>query len=66
MFELVEARRYGFLWRNRLSGLPRIVSDAAAGVAVVNGLDTILERLFSTFCQNWSFVLVKRSRADKG
>jgi hypothetical protein len=24
----------------------------------------VLERLFSPFCQNWSFVLVKRSGAD--
>ena len=63
-FEVVEARRYGFLWRNRLSDLPRIVIDAPAGVALINGLDALLEQLFSQFCQNWCFVvLVKLSGA---
>ena len=62
-FEVVEARRYGFLWRNRLSRLPGIISDAPPGVALINWLDGILERLFSPFCQNWGFVLVKPSGA---
>ena len=44
-FEVVEARRYGFLWRNRLSRLPGIIGDAPPGVALINWLDGILERL---------------------
>ena len=44
-FEVVEARRYGFLWRNRLSRLPGIISDAPPGVALINWLDSVLERL---------------------
>ena len=62
-FEVVEARRYGFLWRNRLSRLPGILSDAPPGVAFINWLDAVLERLFFPFCQNWGFVLVKPSGA---
>jgi SAM-dependent methyltransferase len=61
---VVEARRYGFLPRTSLSDLPNVVRDAPAGVAILNALDVVLERLFSPFCQNWSFVLVKRSGAD--
>ncbi len=62
-FEVVEARRYGFLWRNRLSRLPEIISDTLPGVALINWLDSVLERLFSPFCQNWGFVLIKPSGA---
>jgi hypothetical protein len=63
--EVIEARRYGFLWRRRLSRLPGILSNWPPGVALINGLDAILERLFFPFCQNWSFVLIK-GRASAG
>ena len=59
-FELVEARRYGWLPRNSLRRLPAVMSDASASVAIFNGLDTALEHLLAPFCQNWAFVLVKR------
>jgi SAM-dependent methyltransferase len=59
--EVVEARRYGFLPRTCLSDLPHVISNAPAGVAILNALDVLLERLLTPFCQNWSFVLVKRS-----
>lgn len=58
---VVEAGRYGFLPRTCLSDLPAVLSDAPAGVALLNGLDVVLERLFSPFCQNWGFVVVKRT-----
>jgi len=59
--QVVEARRYGFLPRNALNNLPRIIRDAPLAVAAINGLDDLLERILSPFCQNWGFVLVKRS-----
>lgn len=62
---VVEARRYGFLPRTALSDLPNVLSDAPAGVAFLNALDVVLERLFSPLCQNWGFVLVKRADAGK-
>jgi SAM-dependent methyltransferase len=61
--EVIEARRYGFLWRQRLSRLPGVVSNWPPSVALINWLDAVLERLFTPFCQNWSFVLVKRPAA---
>jgi SAM-dependent methyltransferase len=64
--EVVGAWRYGFLPRTCLSGLPGVISDAPAGVAFVNRLDAVLERLLTPFCQNWSFVLVKRSGGVEG
>ena len=64
--EVVGARRYGFLPRTCLSDLPGVISDAPAGVAFVNRLDAVLERLLTPFCQNWGFVLVKRSGGAEG
>ena len=59
-FEVVEAWRYGWLPRNRLSRLPAVMSEASAGVAIINGIDAGLERVLAPFSQNWAFVLVKR------
>jgi SAM-dependent methyltransferase len=59
-FEIVEAWRYSWLPRNRLSRLPAFVSEASAGVAILNSIDAGLERALSPFCQNWAFVLRKR------
>ena len=59
-FEVVEAWRYGWLPRNRLSRLPAVMSEASAGVAIINGIDAGLERVLAPFCQNWAFVLVKQ------
>src|SRR5262245_46253496 len=59
-FEVVEAWRYGWLPRNRLSRLPAFMSEASAGVAIINSIDAGLERALTPFCQNWAFVLRKR------
>jgi len=64
-FEVVEAWRYGWLPRNRLSRLPAFMSEASARVAIINSIDAGLERLLAPFCQNWAFVLVKRRPAAR-
>jgi SAM-dependent methyltransferase len=64
-FEIVEAWRYSWLPRNRLSRLPAFMSEASAGVAIINGIDAGLERLLAPFCQNWAFVLIKRPAATE-
>ena len=41
------------------------MSEASAGVAIINGIDAGLERLLAPFCQNWAFVLIKRPAATE-
>jgi len=64
-FEIVEAWRYSWLPRNRLSRLPAFMSETSTGVAIINGIDAGLERLLAPFCQNWAFVLIKRPAATE-
>jgi SAM-dependent methyltransferase len=63
--EVVEAWRYSWLPRNRLSRLPAIMSESPGGVAIINSIDAGLERVLAPFCQNWAFVLVKRPAATE-
>lgn len=55
-FDLREVARYGFLPRNSFNRLPVSLRSSQWLASLVNGIDRVLERVFSPITQNYYFV----------
>ena len=55
-FTVRELRRYAFLPRNSFNRLPASLRSSQRIATVVNGVDRVLERVFSPLTQNYYFV----------
>src|SRR5262249_10383790 len=57
--QLIEHARYNFFPRNQMARLPKWLCERRQGVALLDGLDSILTAILPWFAQNHCFVARK-------